>query len=84
MLPSGTTATRGKYRGSPRDRLWPDYTYKSQSKSYRIGRYQRHTYKYRDSFGNRHKGTIERFPGGTVRHKGKLNGARFKETYRIR
>ena len=84
VLPGGTTVTRGKYRGSYRDRLWPDYTYKSQSNSHRIGGYHRHTYKYRDSLGNRHKGTVERFPGGTVRHKGKLNGARFKETYRIR
>ena len=84
VLPGGTTVTRGKYRGSYRDRLWPDYTYKSQSKSYHIGRYQRHTYKYKDSLGNRHKGTIERFPGGTLRHKGKVNGKKFKETYRIR
>ena len=84
VLPGGTTVTRGKYRGSYRDRLWPDYTYKSQSKSYHTGRYQRHTYKYRDSLGNRHKGTIERFPGGTVRHKGKVNGRKFKGTYRTR
>ena len=84
VLPGGTTVTKGKYRGSYRDRLWPDYTYKSQSKSYHIGRYQRHTYKYRDSLGNRHKGAIERFPGGTVRHRGKVNGGKFKETYRIR
>ena len=84
VLPGGTTVTKGKYRGSYRDRLWPDHTYKSQSKSYRVGGYQRHTYKYKDSLGNRHKGTIERFPGGAVRHKGKVNGGRFKETYRIR
>ena len=84
VLPGGTTVTKGKYRSSPRSRLWPDYTYKSQSKSYHIGRYQRHTYKYKDSLGNRHKGTIERFPGGTVRHQGKVNGRKFKETYRIR
>ena len=84
MLPGGTTVTKGKYRSPYTGRLWPDYTYKSQSKSYHIGGYHRHTYKYRDSLGNRHKGTIERFPGGTVRHRGKANGARFKETYRIR
>ena len=84
MLPGGTVVTKGKYRGSPRDRSWPAYTYKSQSKSYHIGGHQRHTYKYKDSLGNRHKGTVERFPGGTVRHKGKINGRRFKETYRVR
>ncbi len=62
----------------------PDYTYKSQSKSYSVGDYSRHTYKYKDSLGNRHKGTIEVFPGGAVRHKGKVNGRKFKETYRNR
>ena len=81
-LPGGTTVTRGKYR-SPRP-LSPDYTYKSQSKSYSVGDYSRHTYKYKDSLGNRHKGTIEVFPGGTVRHKGKVNGRKFKETHRNR
>ena len=73
---------KGKYRSPYTGRVWPDYTYKSQSKSYYIGGYQRHTYKYRDSLGNRHKGTIERFPGGTVRHKGKVNSGKFNETYR--
>ncbi len=60
----------------------PNYTYKSQSKRYSVGDYSRHTYKYTDSLGNRHKGTIEVFPGGTVRHKGKVNGKKFKGTYR--
>ncbi len=80
MLPSGTTVTRGKYRSSFPS--LPNYTYKSQSKSYRVGGYSRHTYKYKDSLGNRHKGTIEVFPGGTVRHKGKVNGRKFKEMSR--
>lgn len=62
----------------------PNYTYKSQSKSYSVGDYSRHTYKYKDSLGNRHKGTIEVFPGGTVRHKGKVNGRKFKGAYRNR
>ena len=62
----------------------PNYTYKSQSKSYSVGDYSRHTYKYKDSLGNRHKGTIEVFPGGAIRHKGKVNGRKFKETYRNR
>ncbi len=62
----------------------PNYTYKSQSKSYSVGAYRRHTYKYKDSLGNRHKGTIEVFPGGAVRHKGKVNGKKFKGTYRNR
>ena len=84
VLPSGTTVTKGKYRSPRPSPLLPDYTYKSQSKSDRVGDYSRHTYKYRDSLGNRHKGTIEVFPGGTIRHKGKVNGRRFKETYRNR
>ena len=85
VLPGGTTVTRGKYRRSPRPSpLLPDYTYKSQSKSYSVGDYSRRTYKYKDSLGNRHKGTIEVFPGGAVRHKGKVNGRKFKGTYRNR
>ena len=82
VLPSGTTVTKGKYRSSRPSPLLPDHTYKSQSQSYRVGDYSRHTYKYKDSLGNRHKGTIEVFPGGTVRHKGKVNGRKFKGTYR--
>ena len=69
---------------SSRSPSLPNCTYKSQSKSYSVGDYSRHTYKYKDSLGNRHKGTIEVFPGGTVRHKGKVNGRKFKETYRNR
>ncbi len=84
VLPSGTTVTKGKYRSSRPSPLAPDYTYKSQSKSYSVGDYSRHTYKYKDSLGNRHKGTIEVFPGGTIRHKGKVNGRKFKETRRNR
>ena len=84
VLPSGTTVTKGKYRSPRPSPLLPDYTYKSQSKRYSVGDYSRHTYKYKDSLGNRHKGTIEVFPGGTVRHKGKVNGRKFKGTYRNR
>ena len=84
VLPSGTTVTKGKYRSSRPSPLLPDYTYKSQSKSYSVGDYSRHTYKYKESLGNRHKGTVEVFPGGTVRHKGKVNGRKFKGTYRNR
>ena len=84
VLPSGTTVTKGKYRSSRPSPLLPDYTYKSQSKSYSVGDYSRHTYKYKDSLGNRHKGTIEVFPGGAVRHKGKVNGKKFKGRYRSR
>ena len=80
VLPGGTTVTRGKYR-SPRPSL-PGYTYKSRTNSYRVGDYSHHTYTYKDSLGNRHKGKIEVFPGGAVRHKGKVNGRKFKETYR--
>ena len=83
-LPSGTTVTKGKYRSPRPSPLLPDYTYKSQSQSYGVGDYSRHTYKYKDSLGNRHKGTIEVFPGGAVRHKGKVNGRKFKGTYRNR
>ena len=84
VLPSGTTVTKGKYRSPRPSPLLPDYTYKSQSKSYSVGDYSRHTYKYKDSLGNRHKGTVEVFPGGAVRHKGKVNGRKFKGTYRNR
>ena len=84
VLPGGTTVTKGKYRSSRPSPLSPSYTYKSQSQSYSVGDYNRHTYKYKDSLGNRHKGTIEVFPGGTVRHKGKVNGRKFKGTYRNR
>ena len=82
VLPSGTTVTKGKYRSPRPSPLSPDYTYKSQSQSYSVGDYSRHTYKYKDSLGNRHKGTIEVFPGGAVRHKGKVNGRKFKEIHR--
>ena len=84
VLPGGTTVTRGKYRSPRPSPLLPDYTYKSQSKSYSVGDYSRRAYKYTDSLGNRHKGTIEVFPGGAVRHKGKVNGRKFKGTYRNR
>ena len=84
VLPGGTTVTKGKYRSPRPSPSLPNYTYKSQSKSYSVGDYSRHTYKYKDSLGNRHKGTIEVFPGGTVRHKGKVNGKKFKETHRNR
>ena len=86
VLPGGTIVTKGKYRSrspylSP---PLPDYTYKARTTSYRVGNYHWQTYKYKDSLGNRHKGTIEVFPGGTVRHKGKVNGKKFKETDRNR
>ncbi len=81
--PSYTSPYSSSYRSpsytSPSS---PSYTYKSQSKSYSVGDYSRHTYKYKDSLGNRHKGTVEVFPGGAVRHKGKVNGRKFKETHR--
>ena len=80
VLPSGTTVTKGKYRSPHPSPSLPDYTYKSHSFS--VGDYSRHTYKYKDSLGNRHKGTIEVFPGGAVRHKGKVNGRKFKGTSR--
>ena len=86
VLPGGTTVTRGKYRSrSPQlSPPLPDYTYKAQTNSYRVGDYHWQTYKYKDSLGNRRKGTIEVFPGGTVRHTGKVNGQKFKETDRHR
>ena len=84
VLPGGTTVTKGKYRNPRPSPLLPNYTYKSQSRSYSVGDYSRHTYKYKDSLGNRHKGTVEVFPGGAVRHKGKVNGRKFKGTYRGR
>ena len=83
--PSYTSPYSSSYRSpSYTSPSLPNYTYKSQSKSYSVGDYSRHTYKYKDSLGNRHKGTIEVFPGGTVRHKGKVNGRKFKGTYRNR
>ena len=82
VLPSGTTVTKGKYRSPHPSLSLPDYTYKSHSNRFSVGDYSRHAYKYKDSLGNRHKGTIEVFPGGAVRHKGKVNGRKFKETHR--
>ena len=83
--PSYTSPYSSSYRSpSYTSPSLPSYTYKSQSKSYSVGDYSRHTYKYKDSLGNRHKGTIEVFPGGTVRHKGRVNGKKFKGTYRNR
>ena len=86
VLPGGTTVTKGKYRSrsSYLSPPLPDYTYKARTNSYRVGDYHWQTYKYKDSLGNRHQGTIEVFPGGTVRHKGKVNGKKFKETDRNR
>ena len=81
--PSYTSPYSSSYRSLSYTRpSLPNYTYKSQSKSYRVGDYSRHTYKYKDSLGNRHKGTVAVFPSSTVRHKGKVNGRKFKETYR--
>ena len=82
VLPGGTTVTKGKYRSPHPSPSLPDYTYKSHSNSFSVGDYSRYAYKYKDSLGNRHKGTIEVFPGGAVRHKGKVNGKKFKETHR--
>ena len=86
VLPGGTTVTKGKYRSrsSHLSPPLPAYTYRARTNSYRVGDYHWQTYKYTDSLGNRHKGTIEVFPGGTVRHKGKVNGKKFKETERHR
>ena len=86
VLPGGTTVTKGKYRSrsSYLSPPLPDYTYTARTNSYRVGDYRWQTYQYKDSLGNRHKGTIEVFPGGTVRHKGKVNGQKFKETDRHR
>jgi hypothetical protein len=86
VLPGGTTVTKGKYRSrsSHLSPPLPAYTYRARTNSYRVGDYHWQTYKYKDSLGNRHKGTIEVFPGGTVRHKGKVNGKKFKETERHR
>ena len=86
VLPGGTTVTKGKYRSrSPHlSPPLPAYTYKAWTNSYRVGDYRWQTYKYKDSLGNRHQGTIEVYPGGTVQHKGKVNGQKFKETDRNR
>ena len=86
VLPGGTTVTKGKYRSrsSYLSPPLPAYTYRARTNSYRVGEYHWQTYKYTDSLGNRHKGTIEVFPGGTVRHKGTVNGKKFKETERHR
>jgi len=76
VLPSGTTVTKGKYRSPRPSPLSPDYTYKSQSKSYNVGDYSRHTYKYKDSLGNRHKSKTQVLPGGTTVTKGKYRSPR--------
>ena len=49
----------------------PNYTYKSQSKSYNVGAYSRHTYKYKDSLGNRYKSKTQTLPSGTTVTRGK-------------
>ena len=49
----------------------PDYTYKSHSNSFSIGDYSRHTYKYKDSLGNRYKSKTQVLPGGTTVTRGR-------------
>ena len=53
----------------------PNYTYKSQSNSYSVGDYRRHTYKYKDNLGNRYKSKTLVLPGGTTVTKGKYRSS---------
>ena len=45
-------------------------TYKYESRNWSVGGYSKHTYKYK-SGGRTYKGTMETFPSGAVRHKGR-------------
>ena len=48
----------------------PPRTYKYESRNWCVGGYSKYKYKYKS--GDRtYKGTIETFPSGAVRHKGK-------------
>ena len=63
--PSYTSPYSSSYRSpSYTSPSLPNYTYKSQSKSYSVGDSSRHTYKYKDSLGNRYKSKTQAFPAG--------------------
>ena len=58
-------------RAIPRPRSYtPPRTYKYESRNWSVGGYSKYTYKYKS--GDRtYKGTMETFPSGAVRHKGR-------------
>lgn len=51
-------------------RSYTPRSYKYESRNWSVGGYTKHTYKYK-SGGRTYKGTIETFPSGAMRHKGK-------------
>ena len=51
-------------------RSYTPRTYKYESRNWSVGGYTKHTYTYK-SGGRTYKGTIETFPSGAMRHKGK-------------
>ena len=63
--PSYTSPHSSPYRSpSYTSPSLPDYTYKSHSNSFSVGDYSRHTYKYKDSLGNRYKSKTQVLPSG--------------------
>ena len=51
-------------------RSYTPRAYKHESRNWSVGGYSKHQYKYK-SGGRTYKGTIETFPSGRTRHKGK-------------
>ena len=51
-------------------RSYTPRSYKYESRNWSVGGYTKHKYKYK-SGGRTYKGTIETFPSGAVRHKGR-------------
>ena len=50
-----------------------------ESRSWSVGGYTKHTYKGRDSQGNRISGTIEELPSGTVKYKSRVQRSPVRE-----
>ena len=70
--PYGSPSYTSPYSSPYKSPSLPNYTYKSQSQSYNVGDYRRHTYKYKDSLGNRYKSKTQALPGGTTVTKGQI------------
>lgn len=61
-----------RYKASQRRPAYrPPTRFTYEGRNYSFGGYNRYKYKYSDSLGNRYRGTIETFPGGAVRHRGR-------------
>lgn len=63
------------------DHKYPPFSREAEieSRSWSVGGYTQHTYKGRDSRGNRISGTIEELPSGTVKFKSRVQRSPVRE-----